>query len=424
MDLRSHLTFGFEQTFTIPDWWTEPGFVSTSDTPLKRQKMKDFADALALELNVSVRESVDIWNHLQYEVGGFFVTMDPGSLEIKTPPCLLADVERVNAPMFVAAERSGMVPWRTWWYGVKGGTEGGCHVNMGGFTPATNPLRAHPELVVRYFAWLHNHPEFHFPFMGPDVGPGGNCQRMDEQEVENALTPLQQLLEQREISPDAPREALKETTLVKEKSSFPSLTKFKAPDYLLEDRAQEAPHTAAELQLVCEWRMKLLESLHDREPAPLERYPRGHWHGHRLSSTHLWERFRKTAIMLGLDVAAYRVFFDRQFPLLQGGVNVPASVEIREGRRPRVITAIQTRPDGTVISKTLDTRHKRLELHVPAGGWVVRYGKDILSPDWHPEGEGHYACLDLLVEGKERVLEFTLDGVPQGRFSPFNMTWE
>ncbi len=424
MDLRANLSFGFEQTFTIPEWWTEPGFVSTSDTPLKRQKMRDYAEALAAELGTTVKDSTDIWGHLQHEVGGFFVTMDPGSLEIKTPPCLLADVERVNAPMFAAADRSGLVPWRNWWYGVKGGTEGGCHVNMGGFTPATNPLRAHPELVVRYFAWLHNHPEFHFPFMGPDVGPGGNCQRMDEQDVENALAPLEQLLAQGLLSADAPREALLATTLVKEKSSFPSLTKFKAPDYLLEDRAQEAPHTAEELRLVCEWRMKVLEMLREGEPQAPERFPRGHWHGHRLSSTHLWERFRRSALLLGLDPATYRVFFDRQFPVLKGGAHVPTHFEVREGRRPRIITAVQTRPDGTVISKTVDTRHKRLELHIPAGGWVVRYGKDILSPDWHPEGEGHYACLDLLVEDKDRALEFSLDGEQQGRFSPFNMTWE
>lgn len=422
IDLRKSLSFGFEQTFTIPDWWSEPGFVSTSDTPLKRQKMKDYAEALSAELGRPVKESVDIWNHMQYEVGGFFVTMDPGSLEIKTPPCLLEDVESMAKPMFTAAEKSGLVPWRSWWYGVKGGTEGGCHVNMGGFDPVTNPLRAHPELVLRYFAWLHNHPEFHYPFMGPDTGPGGNAQRMDEHEKENAIALLTKLLAMPGMEPEVPRETLANTTLVMEKSSFPSLTKFKAPDYFIEDRAQEAPHTAEELRLVCEWRVRVLERLQTEVPQ-LEKFPRGYWHGHRLSSVYLWDRFLKTAKVLQLDPTPYRVFFDRQFPLLTGGTNVSQSVEVREGRRPRIITAIQRRDDGTIISKTLDTRHKRIEVSIPAGGWLVKFGSDILSLDWHAQGEKFYSCLDLFVEDKDRHLEFFLDGEPQGSFSPFNMTW-
>jgi hypothetical protein len=422
IDLAQNLSFGFEQTFTIFEWWSEPGFVSTSDTPLKRQKMKEYADALSAELGQPVKQSVDVWNHMQYEVGGFFVTMDPGSLEIKTPPCLLEDVEAMARPMFAAAEKSGLVPWRSWWYGVKGGTEGGCHVNMGGFSPETNPLREQPQLVLRYFAWLHNHPEFHYPFMGPDTGPGGNAQRMDEHEVENSLAPLEKLLLSSGMNPEYPREALAHTTLVTEKSSFPSLTKFKAPDYFIEDRAQEAPHTAEELRLVCEWRVRVLERLRTEVPA-LERFPRGYWHGHRLSSVHLWERFVQTAKLLQIDPAPYRVFFDRQFPVLKGGMNISSTVEVREGRRPRVITAVQRRDDGTVISKTLDTRHKRFEVSVPRGVWVLRYGSEILSPDWHAHGDGFYACLDLFVDDKERQLEFHLDGNLQGRFSPFNMTW-
>lgn len=427
MDLRKSLSFGFEQTFTTPDWWTEPGFVSTSDTPAKRERMRACATEIATVLGGSVKESLDVWNHLQYEVVAptgqtrFYVTMDPGSIEIKTEPCLIDQIEELNRPMFEGAARAGLVTYRNWWYGVKGGTEGGCHVNMGGLTPATNPLRVDPKLVARYFAWLHNHPEFHYPFMGPDTGPGGNAQRMDEHAVENALTPLAQILQRSTLTPEELRSELLETTLVKEKSSMPSLTKFKAPDFLLEDRGQEAPYSEHELRLVCEWRLRLLEKL-QTSYEPLECYPRGYWHGHRLSSVHLWDRFLVTAAGLGLNPADYRVFFERQFPLLLGGVNLPASVQLREGRRPRVITNVQMRGE-TVISKTIDTRHKRLEVFVPDGDWALRYGSDVLAPDWRPYGSGFFAVLDLLVDDKDKLLEFVAKATVQARFHPQNMTW-
>ena len=420
--LKDQLTFGFEQTFTIPEWWGEPGFVSTSDTPKKREMMKAAAEETAQLLKGRVVESVDIWDHLQYEVKDakgetrFYVTMDPGSIETKTPPCLFSQIEEVNAPMFQGAKAAGLVTYRNWWYGVKGGTEGGCHVNMGGMTPATNPLRQHPELIVRYFAWLHSHPEFHYPFMGPDTGPGGNSQRMDEFAAPNALDPLEKLLAQKDLTAESVREALKSTTLVTEKSSFPSLTKYKGPDFLLEDRAQEAPYSAAELKLVCQWRLKLFERLLTEVP-PLERFEPGYWHGHRLSSTHLWNRFIQTAETMGVRPSAYRVFFDRQFPLLMGGVNVPRTFTLREGRRPRVITDIKTRPDGTVVSKTVDTRHKRLELH--ASSWITAWWKgQPVSIDWH---DG-CAIIDLFVDDKDALL--SIEGPTESAtFSPFNMTW-
>ena len=186
MNLRENLSFGFEQTFTIADWWTEPGFTSTSDTPKKREKMLDLARELAIELNGKYFESNDIWDHMQYEVTDdsgvtqFYVTMDPGSIEVKTPPCLIQNTQTMAEPLFIAAERADVVAYRNWWYGVKAGTEGGCHVNMGGFDFDTNPLLAEPELVVKYAAYVHNRPWLHHPFMGLDVGPEGNAMRMDE----------------------------------------------------------------------------------------------------------------------------------------------------------------------------------------------------------------------------------------------------
>ncbi len=423
--LRDELSFGFEQTFTIEDWWQEPGFVSTSDTPLKRQKMLECALEIAAVLGGEVKESVDVWGHIQFEViqhhrTHFYVTMDPGSIEVKTHPCLIDHIEELNAPMFEGARRAGLVTYRKWWYGVKGGTEGGCHVNMGGLTLKTNPLLKNPMLVARYFAWLHNHPEFHYPFMGPDTGPGGNAQRMDEVDAPNALEPLAQILQLPTVSAEELRERLKETSLVKEKSSMPSLTKFKGPDYLLEDRGQEAPYDARELRLVAEWRLRVLEELEQTFEAPQVFEP-GHWHGERLSSVALWDRFWVNAQALGLNPQDYRVFFDRQFPLLLMGNNLIPEVQLREGRRPRVITDVKKRGD-TVISKTIDTRHKRFEIFVPSDEWGVEYAHKKLAMNWLPFGSGRYGILDLLVEDPDAILHVHL-GASHARFSPQNMTW-
>ncbi|MCO4756195.1 MAG: transglutaminase family protein, partial [Bacteriovoracaceae bacterium] len=106
----------------------------------------------------------DIWDHMQYETfhkdgtPSFVVTMDPGSIEVKTPPCLLKDLDEMARPLFIAAEKAGVVAYRNWWYGIKGATEGGCHVNMGGMDDETNPLKLRPDLAVKYCAYVHNRP--------------------------------------------------------------------------------------------------------------------------------------------------------------------------------------------------------------------------------------------------------------------------
>ena len=107
-DLKKKLSFGFEQTLTIPEWWTEPGFTSTSDTPLKREKMLELAKELATELKGKYFESKDIWDHMQYEVTDsngktqFYVTMDPGSIELKTPPVLVDQTYEMAKPILTS----------------------------------------------------------------------------------------------------------------------------------------------------------------------------------------------------------------------------------------------------------------------------------------------------------------------------------
>ena len=368
IDLASNLSFGFEQTFTITDWWTDPGFTSTSDTPLKREKMLALAKELADELKGKYFESKDIWDHMQYEVADssgktlFYVTMDPGSIEVKTEPCLIDQIEALNYPLFIAAERAQVVPYRTWWYGIKGGTEGGCHVNMGGFTPETNPLKANPSLMVKYSAYIHNRPWLHYPFMSLDVGPEGNAMRMDEKENYDLV--LQKFDEYNSLKDklDAQEtyEHFKECNLIANKSSFPSLFKFHQPLFLVEDRGQEAVRSARELYLVSNLRLKILNYLLTQDKVePLKSIES--LHQEKLTSFWLWDKFKEWSQKLEIQSEEYQVFFQRQFPKLSMGEAVPDNLFINEGRRPRVITD-KVIKDGVVRSKTVDTSYKRLEI--------------------------------------------------------------
>ncbi len=394
-NLRENLTFGFEQTLTISDWWTEEGFTSTSDTPKKREKMLDLAKELAIELKGKYFESNDIWDHMQYEVTDasgetqFYVTMDPGSIEVKTPPCLVNKTQEMAAPLFIAAKRADVVAYRNWWYGVQAGTEGGCHVNMGGFTEESNPLKNEPELVVKYAAYVHNRPWLHHPFMGPDVGPEGNAMRMDEKPefaaVQKAFEDYRTLYSDgKKLDPQATYDFFKDTNLITEKGSYPSLYKFKTGLFLIEDRGQEALREAEDFYLVSELRLQILEQLQKEElPESLKSFP--NLHKEELTSFKLWEAFQAWAQDFNLPTDKFKRFFERQFPLLEQGNAIPEFIRIKDGRRPRVITNIQKRGD-VVISKSIDTSYKRFELfftHPPGQEIdfeIVASGVEFVSP--------------------------------------------
>ncbi len=388
VEIRNLLSFGFEQTFTTPDWWAEPGFVATSNTPLKIEKMKLLAEKIALVLGGEAKQSVDIYNHIQFETfekdgtPSFVVTMDPGSIEVKTPPGLLEGMTARMKPLFEAAELSGVVPYRNWWYGIKTGTEGGCHVNMAGFTPDANPLRMEPALVVKYAAYFNNNPWIHYPFMGVDVGPGGNCMRMDEHALDphsgHAPGSMDSIDRFEAIAARINRgEALtaedvaqhfKGTKLAEDKHSAPSFYKYKAPHFFIEDRAVESLRTAEEFFLVSDLRVRILEMLQREKRVRPFRVFGAALHKGDLSSAPLWLGFEEMCQELSLDAKPFQCFFDRQFPRLtmskDSPQDVPGVLEIREGRRPRVITAVQMRGE-LLISKTVDTSFARLEVIWP-----------------------------------------------------------
>lgn len=441
-ELKKTLTFGFEQTFTTPDWWTEEGFTATSDTPLKRQKMLELAQALAQVMKGSYKESLDIWDHLQYETfdkdgnQSFYVTMDPGSIEVKTPPVLAHQVEEMSRPLFQAASLCDLVPYRNWWYGVKGGTEGGCHVNLGGFTPETNPLKKYPELVIKYSAYIHNRPWLHYPFMGLDVGRDGNCQRMDEKDGYELVKKAFDEIDLSSIQANEVYTYFENTNIINDKCSFPSLKKFKSPDFFLEDRAQEALRSPEDFKLVTDLRLYIYSELINSELEELKSFE--NLHTQMLTSYYLWENFQKWANEREIDPIPYQRFFERQFPRIMNG-NPAENFGLKEGRRPRKVLDVKMN-NGVAVSKTIDTSYKRIELFTYQETSELQFevevdGLEKVSELFHhnaPLGffdnkTAHYLYIDLKVNKDlpEMSIKLRVEGniVEEKKFHLNDMRW-
>ena len=375
MDLRQNLSFGFETTWSIPEWWMDSGFCSAWESPKKIELMNTVAHRLArnwgvaepvLKLDDHGSTEWEIYNHNKELL--YRVVAEPGTIEINTPPVLIGELERSLTPLFQAAEASGLVPYRSWWYGWQSGTMGGCHINMGGLSRQTNAWITDPLLVLKYFAYMHNRPWLHYPFMGPDIGSGGNCMRMDEDPTRSSLERFQQIKNKIDSGwipeIDEIHEFFVGTTLRTVKHSSPTLRKVKLPDCLIEDRAVEMVKTPQELMALCELRMRILEKLQKQSHIEDLLDFGESLHREFLSELYLQHKLEQELLSLGLSLKNYQSFLDRQFPLLNRGDSVPRQIQIREGRRERVITGVQESVGEMVLSKTIDARYKRFEFHI------------------------------------------------------------
>lgn len=380
MDLRKNLSFGFETTFTIANWWQEPGFCSAWETPHKLDLMKRMSEALVSRIGGKIVSFKDSYNADGFELfddegrATFKVTSEPGSIEINTPPALVGDIRSMMDPLFAAAEEVGLVTYRTWWYGWKSGTSGGCHVNMAGFSDETNPWKQDPLLVLKYFAYFHNRPWLHYPFMGPDIGRGGNCMRMDEhgEEVSSSMLRFEEARAKVAAGwrPDCDElyEFFAGVPLRDVKHSAPTFRKVRKPYYLVEDRAMEMLRDSEECFDVCELRVRILEKLQKEEGIEELKKFDSRLHEEELSSIALFSAFSQWASEFDLDPEKYRKFFDRQFPALELGPQAAKRFAIREGRRERKVVGVNEAAGTLILSKKVDTRFKRFEFHLKSTG--------------------------------------------------------
>lgn len=367
MKLKNRVSFGFEQTFTVSNWWENEGFCNVSDTPLKRQKMLDLATALSKELNATIKESTDIWRNLQYQIIKdedvlFEVTMDPGCIEVKTKPQYLDNIKAYAETLFIAATKADLYPYRSWWYGANKGTEGGCHVNMGSLSNEDNVFNDNPDLLIKYAAFVHNRPFLAYAFAGADVGEGGNFQRLDEKvDFPRSIILFKNSVKEKFNHLDDVYNYFKESTIITDRSSFPSFRKLASPLNMIEDRAVQSLRSALELELVAKLRITILEYVATRELEPLLKIV--DLHGFELTSFKLWNHCINFCNELELNPIDYQCFFDRQFPVMTSGVNVPEKFKVKEGKRPRKILEVYKNEHGEITGKKVDTSFLRLEFY-------------------------------------------------------------
>jgi hypothetical protein len=392
--VRDILSFGFEATFTIENWWQDPGFCSDWETPSKTSKMRALAEEIAQHFGLEIEETKDIYGACAFRLLRasemiFQVTPEPGSIEVNTPPAFFEELDEVVGPLLRLSEKVGLVTSRAWWYGIRTGTGGGCHLNMAGKTQGTNIWFLEPKLALAYFTLFHNHPCLQYPFMGADIGEGGNCMRLDEHGEKSSLNleRFKELLEKAKTGElttlDEYYAFLEGVPLREVKHSAPTFRKLKFPEYLVEDRAVEMPRTLAEFKLLCELRIRILDWLRSREAEEdcLVIHPQdGTLHEENLGYSALFEAFSLLCIKMGgLNPEDFRVFFDRQFPVLEGGQSVPIQFQLREGKRPRKVLGVNEASGSLVLSKRIDTSYRRFELHSETASRFRLNGREVLN---------------------------------------------
>lgn len=393
-DLRKHLSFGFEATFTVENWWQNPGYCSDWETPEKLSQMRLLAETLAKKCDLLVEELKDTYGATSFQLKKtkdsemiFQITPEPGSIEVNTPPAHYEELESVLRPLLESAELSQLVTYRSWWYGIKTGTGGGCHLNIAGKSKDENIWFLEPKMVLHYFSLFHQFPSLTYPFMGSDIGYQGNCMRMDEQgdASEKNVARFQELLNEA-FSPntnlktlDDYYEFLKDVPLRDVKHSAPTFRKCRDPFYLVEDRAVEMPRTVEEFQLLCELRIFILEYCKEKvllNQKPILKKFDSSLHEAHLSYETLFSEFLSFCKEIQYSKGeSFKVFFERQFPKLMGGEKTPSTFYLREGKRQRRVVGVNEQHGSLVLSKKIDTSFKRIEIHSDHANYLWINGK-------------------------------------------------
>ena len=128
------------------------------------------------------------------------VTPDPGVIEVNMPPAaswpaLVASV----TGLYEEARASRLATEKFAVDGTHSGTGGGCHITLGGATPADSPLLRRPDLLRSLVTYWQHHPALSYLFSGRFVGQFSQAPRVDEashaalDELEIAFAELERL---------------------------------------------------------------------------------------------------------------------------------------------------------------------------------------------------------------------------------------
>ena len=109
------------------------------------------------------------------------VTPDPGVLEINLHPAShWAELVEIVTGVDQDARACGLVSHRYGRDGTLLGSGGGCHVVVGGASPAQSPFAQRPDFLRSILVWWNRHPSLSYMFSGLFVGPTCQAPRVDE----------------------------------------------------------------------------------------------------------------------------------------------------------------------------------------------------------------------------------------------------
>ncbi|OSM02023.1 DUF2126 domain-containing protein [Magnetofaba australis] len=121
-----------------------------------------------------------------YRIAKFYVTPDPGVIEVNVKPSASWDELRDSTvALYEEAHNARLGTEKFLLDGRHTGTGGGNHVTLGGATPMESPLLRRPDLLGSLVTYWQHHPGLSYLFSGLFIGPTSQAPRVDEGRSEN-----------------------------------------------------------------------------------------------------------------------------------------------------------------------------------------------------------------------------------------------
>ncbi len=309
----------------------------------------------------------------------FSITPDPGVIETNIQPAKdWGELQTIINTLYEEATQSRLKADKLQHDGRQTGSGGGCHIVVGGPSPAESPFLNNPKLLGSMIAYWQLHPSLSFLFSGMFIGPTSQSPRIDEArhdtlyEMEIAL---KELKKQKHTPPWLVdrifRHLLTDLTGNTHRAEF-CIDKLYNPDRssgrlgLLELRAFEMPphpRMCLALQLLVRALIAKLAKT-PFEPRRLVRWG-SELHDRFMLPLHNWEDFLDVLADLqndGLDIREtwFQPHFEFRFPLNGKFQYKEIEIELRQAIEPWITLGEESASSGT--ARYVDSSLERLQI--------------------------------------------------------------